>query len=88
MYGDYWMTLARLCKVVQEAHGFLRDALPPEVRDQGAVLADVLAVQAVQARLVQQQIPQVPASACSAFAGCRLTATPNCLMHATLVSPV
>ena len=46
---------------MQEAHGLLRDALPPEVRDHGAVLAGVLAVQAVQAILVQQQIPQMPA---------------------------
>jgi len=63
------VTQAHLCKVMQESHGLLRDALPAEIRNHGAVLAGVLAVQAVQARLVQQQIPQVPASTRSASAG-------------------
>ncbi len=52
---------AHLRQVVQQRHGLLRDPLSAKVRDQGAALADVLPVQTVQSRLIQQQITQVPA---------------------------
>lgn len=48
-------------QVDEQAQRLVGDALPREVGDQRAVLADVLAVQQVRPLVVLQQVAQVPA---------------------------